>query len=62
MRFGALQSLPKKLAVFIEPMDCAPVQKLIEGPNWFYEIKLDGYRAVGVKTSRVVSSINNRPY
>jgi len=28
---------------FIEPMECLPVAKLPEGPEWTYEIKLDGY-------------------
>jgi DNA ligase D-like protein (predicted ligase) len=36
-------------AVFIEPMECLPVSKLPEGPQWVYEIKLDGYRAIAVK-------------
>jgi DNA ligase D-like protein (predicted ligase) len=44
-----LSSLPVRKADFIEPMDCAPVPKLIDGPGWVYEIKLDGYRAVAVK-------------
>jgi len=43
-----LTALPKRKAEFIEPMDCAPVPKLIDGPGWVYEIKLDRYRAVGV--------------
>jgi bifunctional non-homologous end joining protein LigD len=32
-------------------MDCLAVAKLPEGSHWIYEIKLDGYRAIGVKTS-----------
>jgi bifunctional non-homologous end joining protein LigD len=32
-------------------MDCAPVSKLPDGPDWTFEVKLDGYRAIGVKTS-----------
>jgi ATP-dependent DNA ligase len=31
-------------AGFIETMDCLPVARLPEGPEWTYEIKLDGYR------------------
>jgi DNA ligase D-like protein (predicted ligase) len=46
---------PKKQTNFIEPMECLPVAKLPEGPQWFYEIKLDGYRAVAVKTSGKVT-------
>jgi DNA ligase D-like protein (predicted ligase) len=30
---------------FLEPMECLLVAKLPEGPEWAYEIKLDGYRA-----------------
>jgi bifunctional non-homologous end joining protein LigD len=33
-------------------MECLAVTKLPEGSHWIYEIKLDGYRAIGVKTSR----------
>src|SRR5216117_2231930 len=37
-----LEALPKRKADFIEPMDCAPVTKLADGPEWIYKIKLDG--------------------
>jgi ATP dependent DNA ligase domain len=33
-------------------MECALVSKLPEGPDWTYEVKLDGYRSIGVKSSR----------
>src|SRR5271156_1842349 len=46
-------SLPKRKAEFIEPMECAPVTKLLDGPGWIYEIKLDGYRAIAVKSGGV---------
>jgi DNA ligase D-like protein (predicted ligase) len=36
-------------ASFIEPMLCLAVSKLPEGPEWEYELKLDGYRAIGVR-------------
>ena len=32
-------------------MECALVSNLPEGPDWTYEVKLDGYRAIGVKTT-----------
>ena len=51
IRQPALQALPKRKAEFIEPMECAPVPKLPDGPEWLFEIKLDGYRAIEVKTS-----------
>jgi DNA ligase D-like protein (predicted ligase) len=33
-------------------MECALASKLPDGPGWTYEVKLDGYRAIGVKSSR----------
>ena len=36
---------------FIEPMECLPIPRLPEGPNWVYEIKLDGYRAEAIRTA-----------
>ena len=36
-------------AAFIQPMECLSVSKLPDGPNWVWEIKLDGYRAIAVK-------------
>ena len=50
-----LASLPKRKVDFIEPMDCAPVTKLADGPGWLLEIKFDGCRAVAVKSDRGVS-------
>jgi DNA ligase D-like protein (predicted ligase) len=38
-------------ATFIESMECLPVSKLPEGPEWTYEIKLDGYRLEAVKNA-----------
>ncbi len=32
-------------------MECALVPRLPEGPQWTYEVKLDGYRSIGVRTS-----------
>jgi len=31
-----------------------PAETLPEGPEWIYELKLDGYRALGIKTGGVV--------
>jgi DNA ligase D-like protein (predicted ligase) len=48
-----LRTLPKTNAAFVEPMECLPVSKLPDGPQWLYEIKLDGYRALAVKSNGV---------
>jgi ATP-dependent DNA ligase len=50
-----LRSLPKIKAGFVEPMDCLPVPKLPGGPQWIWEIKLDGYREVEVKSADAVT-------
>jgi bifunctional non-homologous end joining protein LigD len=34
-------------------MDCLAVTKLPNSANWVWEIKIDGYRAIAVKTARV---------
>jgi bifunctional non-homologous end joining protein LigD len=36
-------------AAFVEPMLLLRTQKLPEGPEWLYELKLDGYRALAIK-------------
>src|SRR6266851_6106035 len=40
----------QETARFVEPMQCLPVAKLPEGSNWEYEVKFDGYRALGIKS------------
>ncbi len=43
---------------FLELMECLLVSKLPEGPEWAYEIKLDGYRAQALcdgKTTKLLS-------
>jgi ATP-dependent DNA ligase len=43
---------PQKFrATFTEPMLLLPARTLPEGANWAYELKLDGYRALAVKTN-----------
>jgi len=43
--------LPSGTATFIEPMECLSVSKLPEGSQRLWEIKLDGYRDLAVKSS-----------
>src|SRR6266704_5290728 len=45
-----LASLPRTQASFIEPMECLSVSRLPVGGPWIWEIKLDGYRALAVKS------------
>jgi hypothetical protein len=45
---------------FIESMECLPVAKLPEGPQWTYEIKLSGLGA-GVWTSPLSQGKTSRP-
>jgi hypothetical protein len=36
---------------FIEPMECLAAAKLPDGPQWVYEIKLDGRRIEAVRSN-----------
>jgi DNA ligase D-like protein (predicted ligase) len=47
--------MPPREAAFIEPMECLAVPKLPDGPDWVYEIKLDGYRALAINCEGKVS-------
>jgi len=55
-----LDSLPRKEASFIEPMECLSVSKLPGGDEWIWEIKLDGYRAVAVKSRTGLTLFSRR--
>ena len=45
-------------AKFIEPMLLMRTSRLPEGANWTYELKLDGYRAMAVRTKSAVSLLS----
>jgi bifunctional non-homologous end joining protein LigD len=51
-------------AHFIEPMLLLRTDKLPEGTNWAYELKLDGYRAIAFKSGGRVHfrSRNNKDF
>src|ERR1700761_589906 len=51
---------PKQPAGFIETMDCLPVSRLPEGPEWTYEIKLDGYRLEVVRSANRTTLFSRR--
>jgi ATP dependent DNA ligase domain len=47
--------MPEKTkAAFIEPMLLLRTEKLPEGADWLVELKLDGYRALAIKTAGTV--------
>lgn len=50
----------RQVARFIEPMECLPVERIPEGDLWTYELKLDGYRLVGVRTGGKVTLYSRR--
>jgi bifunctional non-homologous end joining protein LigD len=50
----ALRDLPRAKIAFIEPMRAKLAAELPEGEEWLYELKLDGYRALALRTAKDV--------
>jgi DNA ligase D-like protein (predicted ligase) len=50
----ARTNLKKTKAEFVEPMLLLRSESLPEGSDWLYELKLDGYRALAIKTDSTV--------
>src|SRR5690349_6127015 len=57
-------AVSKLKASFVEPMLLLRTEVLPEGPNWLMELKLDGYRALAIKTAGTVQlrSRNNNDF
>jgi bifunctional non-homologous end joining protein LigD len=55
-----LESLPAANIKFVEPMLAKTSDKVPEGPQWQYEIKLDGYRALVVKRGNSAELFSRR--
>lgn len=55
---------PKPRPRFAEPMECKRVSRLPEGEDWVYEIKRDGYRAIGLMdgSSAMLYSMSGQNY
>jgi DNA ligase D-like protein (predicted ligase) len=51
---------PPANVTFIDSMECLPVDKLPEGRDWSYEIKLDGFRLEPVKGADQVTLFSRR--
>jgi bifunctional non-homologous end joining protein LigD len=53
-----LPRLPKEKPEFVEPMKALLVEELPKGPDWIYELKFDGVRALAIKNNRELELIS----
>ena len=56
----SLRVLPSREAGFVKPMEFLAVTKLPDGPEWMYEIKLDGYRALAINANGKLTLYSRR--
>src|SRR3712207_8334203 len=65
-RAHAIPVMPRPFALdrpaYVPPMVAETVDRLPEGDDWMYEVKLDGYRALDRKSTRLNSSHANISY
>jgi bifunctional non-homologous end joining protein LigD len=47
------------LPQFVEPMRASSVKEPFESPDWIFETKLDGYRAIAVIDSKPLTGIKH---
>ena len=52
--------MPPCPATFKEPMECLAVPKLPDGSQWVYQIKLDGYRVIALKSCGKLNLFSKR--
>src|SRR5262249_33161009 len=52
------KNLPRERPHFLEPMKALLVDELPEGPEWLYELKFDGFRALAIKDGRTISLLS----
>lgn len=45
---------------FVKPMEALAVKKLLEGPAWSYELKLDGHRVQAISRGGHISLLSRR--